>query len=185
MRTEVNESALLKYEGPIPPQMWGVAAEDDGFSPLEPSQYIDIRIGDQISFYEGRTKQKEYYLRYYQTLVLVIGGLGTFLAAIGQELWVPLTTAAVTAITTYLLSEQFQETIVVYNQSKTDVLNIKLWWEALSPTDKQKPENILKLVRITENTLSREIRGWVQNMQNALSQLREDISEDQQQPSSD
>jgi hypothetical protein len=185
MRTEVNESALLKYEGPIPPQMWGVAAEDDGFSPLEPSQYIDIRIGDQISFYEGRTKQKEYYLRYYRTLVLVIGGLGTFLAAIGQELWVPLTTAAVTAITTYLLSEQFQETIVVYNQSKTDVLNIKLWWEALSPTDKQKPENILKLVRITENTLSREIRGWVQNMQNALSQLREDISEDQQQPSSD
>ena len=184
MQTEVNESALIKYDESIPPKMWGAAAQDDGFSPLEPSQYIDIRIGDQVSFYEGRTKQKEYYLRYYRSLVLVLGGLGTFLAAIGQELWVPLTTAAVTAITTYLLSEQFQETIVVYNQSKTDVLNIKLWWESLSATDKQRPENIQKLVRITENTLSREIRGWVQNMQNALSQLREDISEDQQQPSS-
>lgn len=181
MQTEVNESALLKYDKKkIPPKMWGAADKDDGFSPLEPNQYIDIRIGDQISFYEGRTKDKEFFLRYYRVLILVLGGLGTFLAAVGLELWVALTTAAVTALTTYLLSEQFQETIIVYNQSQTDILNIKLWWETLSPSDKQKSENITRLVRTTEDALAREMRGWVQNMQNALSQLREDIREDQQ-----
>jgi hypothetical protein len=138
MRTEVNESALVGYEGPIPPKMYGAAETDDGLSPLEPDRYIEIRIGDQVSFYESRTNQKEVTLRFYQLAILVIGGLGTFLAAIGGELWVPLTTAAVTAITTYLLSEQYQETIVRYNQNKTDLQNVEIWWRALSPTDKDK-----------------------------------------------
>lgn len=185
MRTEVNESALVGYEGPIPPKMYGAAETDDGLSPLEPDRYIEIRIGDQVSFYESRTNQKEVTLRFYQLAILVIGGLGTFLAAIGGELWVPLTTAAVTAITTYLLSEQFQETIVRYNQNKTDLQNVEIWWRALSPTDKDKPENIKKLVNITEDLMIQEVRGWVQNMQDALSDLRKDLSDSGQQASSE
>ncbi len=184
MRTDVNEAALHIYDGPIPPEMFGAASKDDGLSPLTPQQYIDIRIGDQISFYQSRTGQKEAILRYYQVAILVIGGLGTFLAAIGAALWVPLTTAAATAITTYLLSEQFQETIVTYNQAETDLLNLELWWQALSPTDKRKPKNIRNLVNTTEALLGREFRGWVQNMQNALSQLRKEISEEEQQVNS-
>lgn len=185
MRTEVNESALVKYEGPIPPKMYGAAETDDGLSPLEPDRYIEIRIGDQVSFYESRTNQKEVTLRFYQLAILVIGGLGTFLAAIGGELWVPLTTAAVTAITTYLLSEQYQETIVRYNQNKTDLQNVEIWWRALSPTDKDKPENIKKLVNITEDLMIQEVRGWVQNMQDALSDLRKDLSDNGQQASTE
>lgn len=183
MRTEVNESALVKYEGPIPPKMYGAAETDDGLSPLEPDRYIEIRIGDQVSFYESRTMQKEAILRYYQVAILVAGGLGTFLAAIGGELWVPLTTAAVTGITTYLLSEQFQETIVRYNQNKTDLQNVEIWWRALSPTDKDKPENIKKLVNTTEDLMIQEVKGWVQNMQDALSDLRKDLSDSDQQAS--
>ncbi len=184
MRTEVNEAALLVYDGPIPPKMYGAAGEDDGLSPLSAQQYIDIRIGDQISFYQSRTGQKEASLRYYQVAILVIGGFGTFLAAIGAALWVPLTTAAATAISAYLLSEQFQETIVTYNQAETDLLNLELWWQALSPTDKRKPKNIRNLVNTTEDLLGREFKGWVQNMQNALSQLRKEISEEEQQETS-
>lgn len=184
MRTEVNESALVKYEGPIPPKMYGAAATDDGLSPLEPDKYIEIRIGDQVSFYESRTNQKEDTLRYFQLAILVVGGLGTFLAAIGGELWVPLTTAAVTGITTYLLSEQFQETIVRYNQNKTDLQNVEIWWRALSATDKEKPVNIKKLVNTTEDLMIQEVKGWVQNMQDALSDLRKDLSDSDQQNSS-
>lgn len=184
MRTEVNESALTIYEGSIPPKMYGAAETDDGLSPLDPDRYIEIRIGDQVSFYESRTNQKEEALRYFQVAILVAGGLGTFLAAIGGELWVPLTTAAVTAITSYLLSEQLQETIVRYNQNKTDLQNVEIWWRALSPTDKEKPENIKKLVNTTEDLMIQEVKGWVQNMQDALSDLRKDLSESEQQASS-
>lgn len=184
MRTEVNESALTIYEGPIPPKMYGAAETDDGLSPLDPDRYIEIRIGDQVSFYKSRTNQKEEALRYFQLTILVAGGLGTFLAAIGGELWVPLTTAAVTAITSYLLSEQLQETIVRYNQNKTDLQNVEIWWRALSPTDKEKPENIKKLVNTTEDLMIQEVKGWVQNMQDALSDLRKDLSESDQQNSS-
>jgi hypothetical protein len=184
MRTEVNESALLKYDGPIPPKMYGAAETDDGLSPLEPSRYIEIRIGDQVSFYESRTNQKEETLRFFQLAILVIGGLGTFLAAVGGELWVPLTTAAVTGITTYLLSEQFQETIVRYNQNKTDLQNVEIWWRALPPTDKEKPENIKRLVNTTEDLMIQEVKGWVQNMQDALSKLRKDLRDSDQQNSS-
>jgi mRNA-degrading endonuclease HigB of HigAB toxin-antitoxin module len=95
-----------------------------------------------------------------------------------------LTTAAVTAITSYLLSEQLQETIVRYNQNKTDLQNVEIWWRALSPTDKEKPENIKKLVNTTEDLMIQEVKGWVQNMQDALSDLRKDLSESDQQSSS-
>jgi signal transduction histidine kinase len=185
MRTEVNESALIRYEDgePVPPEMHGAAGEDDGFSPLTPEQYIKIRIGDQVSFFGGKTKKLEQLLRRYRVLVLIAGGLGTFLAAVGHELWVPLTTAAVTALTSLLLSRQYDETIIKYNQAKTDLLNVELWWQTLAPAAKQNPKSIRKLVETTEDILAREQSGWVQNMQDALSQLRQEFTEEEQQDS--
>lgn len=49
---------------------------------------------------------------------------------------------------------------------------MKLWWIALSDEDKDKSENKIKLVENTEKILEKEFTGWIQTMENALSELR-------------
>ena len=107
-----------------------------------------------------------------QVAILVAGGVGTLLAAVGAELWVALTTALATALTTWLASHQLDETLVRYNQSAADLANVRDWWTKLSPAAKRNPKNIEQLVDVTEKVLKTELTGWVQRMENALAQLR-------------
>jgi SMODS and SLOG-associating 2TM effector domain 1/Protein of unknown function (DUF4231) len=81
------------YAGRIPPDMYGAARNDDGYSMLSADQYIKIRIGDQLNYYRGRVSKLHRQLRTLHWLILIIGGVGTFLAAVGQQLWIALTTA--------------------------------------------------------------------------------------------
>ena len=61
IQTEVNLSAIKPYnesaENPIPPKMYGAAADDDGYRDLTADDYIRVRIGDQIAYYKKRIVQ--------------------------------------------------------------------------------------------------------------------------------
>ena len=170
-RTEVNSSALRPYDGPIPPQV--AAGSDDGFTALTPDRYIQIRLGDQINFYKLKTNGLERKMRRLQWSIYIIGGAGTFLAAMGAELWIALTTAIVTAITAYLGHQQMEETLMSYNQAEADLENILTWWTALSAAEKAEPSNISKLVAETEKVLEGELAGWVRKMQEAVADRRQ------------
>jgi len=171
MQTDVNLSALQSYDGPIPPKMYGAAENDDGFSSLAPEDYIEIRLGDQLNFYQLKTNQKEKQLKFWQWSIYILGGVGTFLAAIKFELWIALTTALVGAIIAFLEYQQVEYSLTKYNQAATDLINIKGWWTALSEDEKEKTENINKLVIHTEKVLKNELVGWIQQMENVLTEL--------------
>jgi hypothetical protein len=106
-----------------------------------------------------------------QWLIYIIGGLGTFLAAVGLQLWVALTTTLIGVLTTFLEYRQIENTLMKYNQAATNLDNIKAWWMALSPGEQQKPDNIDKLVGSTETILQSELTGWVQQMEGALAKI--------------
>ena len=172
MQTEVNLDALSPYEGPIPPEMYGAAAEDDGFGSLTPEDYITIRLGDQLSYYQHKTNDLKKELKRWQWLIYIFGGIGTLLAALGWELWIALTTALVAAFMTVLQYKQIENSLIQYNQTATYLANVKLWWTALSDEDKDKSENKIKLVENTEKILGKELTGWIQTMEDALSELK-------------
>ncbi len=172
MQTEVNLSALRPYKGPIPPEMYGAAAADDGLSFLTPDHYVTVRLGDQLNYYRGRTTRLERQLKRLQWLICLSGGAGTLLAAVGLELWMALTTALVTTFTTYLEYQQVENTLMTYNQSATDLANVRGWWMALSAEERADPKNVDKLVGHTEKILQGERVGWAQQMQDALAELR-------------
>ena len=101
MQTDVNHGALKLYEGPLPPKE--VAQQnDDGFSFLTPERYIELRLEDQLNYYSKKTPKLEKQVKQMQIAILVAGGVGTLLAAVGAELWVALTTALATTLTTWL-----------------------------------------------------------------------------------
>jgi hypothetical protein len=172
MQTDVNQSALRPYDGPIPPEMYAATKEDDGISYLDPGRYIEVRLGDQLNYYSNKTNALEKRLKRLQWLIYSFGGAGTLLAAVGLELWVALTTAVAGALVTYLEYQQVENTLTKYNQAATDLGNVKTWWTALSAEEMADQKNIDKLVGHTEKALEGELTGWVQRMEDALAELR-------------
>ena len=177
MQTEVNLSALRPYGGRIPPQMYGAAAADDGYSVLTPDRYLAIRLGDQLNYYQLKTVKLERQLKRLQWSIYIFGGVGTFLAAVGLQLWIALTVTLVGAFTSFLEYQQIENTLMKYNQAATDLSNIQAWLTAIPSSKKTNQENIDKLVGNTEKTLQSELTGWVQRMEDALAELHKQQSE--------
>lgn len=178
MQSEANLSALIPYTGPIPPTMYGAAAEDDGLSPLSPEHYLAIRVGDQIGYFETKTVRIDRQMRRLQWTLYFLGGLGTLLAALGFELWIALTTAISGAIATFLEYQQLETNLTSYNQVKAELASIRRWWYSLSEGDRRNPDHFRLLVVNTEQLLGNERATWLQSMSDALAELREKQSSD-------
>lgn len=174
MRTEVNLSALVPYdkEKGFPPYMDAARGGDDGFSCLTPDRYVELRLGDQLSYFQSKAPKLEKQLRLLYWMTFIVGGAGSYLAAIGMQGWVALTTSIVAAFGTYLGYRQTESTLTKYNQAATDLANVKAWWNALSAEEQAQQVNINSLVEHTEQVLQSELDGWIQQMQNALADLR-------------
>jgi hypothetical protein len=177
MQSDANAAGLPLYEGEIPPQeknpqkQWG-GLQDDGISILAPARYLELRLDDQIKFFRKRTVTNETEYHKWQVAALIAGGLGTLLAAIGLQLWVTVTSALATMFVTYLEYRQTRMTIVHYNQTASNLENVRLWWVSLAPEEQAEEKNIKQLVEATEEVLAAEMTGWVQQMQDALGKLR-------------
>jgi hypothetical protein len=174
MRTDVNLSALVPYDKDkgFPPYMYAARGGDDGFSYLTPDRYVEVRLGDQLNYFKKKAVRLERQLKALYWLTFLVGGVGTYLAAVNQQVWIALTTAIVAAIGTYLGFRQTENTLTKYNQAATDLANVRTWWNALSAEEQALQKNIDSLVEHTEQVLQSELDGWVQQMQNSLAELR-------------
>lgn len=180
MQTEVNISALQAYLGVIPPP-YSTAPNDNGLSLLKPERYISARLEDQLFYYVKKAHKLEQRLKSLQWLIYIIGGVGTLLAALKQELWIAVTTALVTALGTYLEYQQVEKNLRKYNQAATDLFNVRTWWIALSDEEQTHQTNIDLLVSRTERVLQSEFTGWLKEMQEAIIELKEKQSKGEEQ----
>lgn len=171
MKTDVNLAAINPYLGPLPPPD-SVAEGDDGFSLLKPEHYIRWRLRDQADWYKGKTVTLEKRMRRLRWAGLLFGGVGTFLAAVGLELWIAVTTAIVAAVTTHLEYMQIESTLLHYNQAAADLETIRRWWTALPDADRLQSRNVDRLVEQSERVMRSESSGWVQDMHDAMTDLR-------------
>jgi hypothetical protein len=173
METDVSKMALIKKPKKKKKKEEEKEEEkDDRFSMLTPDQYIQLRLLDQFDYYTRSTQKKERQLKLCQWLIVVFGGIGTFLAAIGWQLWVALTTSLVGIFTTYLEYRQIENNLMIYNQARYALIHIKGWWSDLPDEQKKDPKNIRQLVDSTEKVLQSELSRWVQNMQKAVEDLQ-------------
>jgi hypothetical protein len=140
---------------------------------IGPDEYVQARLRDQANYFVDKTRRLSKQLTLMQLLIYVVGGLGTFLAAIKMDVWVALSTALVTALTTKLQADQVETSLVQYNQALVSLKNIETWWTGLSSWEKKRRSNIDLLVDQTEKALESETAGWVQQMQSSLDKLTE------------
>ena len=170
MKTEISQVGLTPYEGELPPK-YGAAEDDKGFFDLDPEKYLAWRLEDQLKFYRSRINKFDKQMRWFQWSIFILGGVGTFLAAIGLEVWIAVTVTMTVTFVSFLECKQVETTLVAYNQAATDLEGIRIWWHALPNEDKIKRENKDKLVTNTEMVLQTELAGWVQQMHDALDEL--------------
>ncbi len=149
-----------------------MAEGDNGFSPLTPEQYLEVRVLHQAEWYQGKVIRVERTHRLLRWAVIGFGALGTLLAAIGFELWIAVTTAVIGAVTTYLEYTQVENTLLHYNQAASDLETIRRWWVSLPADAKLKQANVNKLVDQAEGIMQTESTGWLQEMQDAMADLR-------------
>ncbi|KFA88200.1 DUF4231 domain-containing protein [Archangium violaceum] len=161
---------LRSYKGPLPPP-GGVAPGDDGFSPLTPARYLQLRLDDQLAYYHHRIDALDRQWVALQWAVTILGGIGTVLAALELALWVALTTSFVMALTTYVGSQQTEARLTRYQRAATTLENIKAWWSALSPSAQCGYREFDTLVEETERVIQGEVHGWVQDMKEVLLRL--------------
>ncbi len=166
-QTEVNRSLIRPAKAPAANLL----------TRLTPADYLRERLQDQIGYFDSKTKSLELQLKLLQWGTLLLGGAGTFLAAIRRNVWIALTTVMATAITTKLETDQVETSLIQYNQSLSGLQSILAWWSALTDWEKNCQKNIDLLVEHTEKVLESELTGWVQQMQTALERLRKQQTE--------
>ena len=173
MQTEASGGPLTPYEGPLPPEMYGAGRDDDGLSPLGAGRYLQIRVGDQLAYYYRRIRTLNMRRNLLQCLAIGSGAAGAILAAARLEVWIGLTAGASAAALAYLGYLQVDNTIVTYNQTAARLAALQRGWCALSPAQ-QNGAAFKRLVTSCEAALATELSGWVQQMNDALQDLRHD-----------
>ena len=100
------------------------------------------------------------------------GGVGAILAAAGLEIWIGLTTGIGSAALAYLGYLQIESTLVAYNQVAGRLEAIRRSWVA-RPAGRRKDRRAFDaLVADVESALATEHGGWVQQMSDALEELK-------------
>jgi hypothetical protein len=148
--------------------------ETDLFSVLKAEDYINFRLINQLGWYRRKTLDLDKKWQWWQWWIYIIGGIGTYLAAIKWDVWIAVTNSIAAAVLSFLEFRRFDSTLVGYNQTATNLENILCWWHALTPEAKDNPINVEKLVESSEKVIRAETTGWVQEMRDALATLYEE-----------
>jgi len=197
MKTQVNRSGLafskdleVGSEHLTKAVKQSVCQDDEHpFAALDAQQYIDHRLIDQLSWYRRKAVKLDQQWQVFQWSIYVFGGLGTFLAATRAEIWIAITNAIASALTSFLDFKQLDTTLVSYNQAASNLENLLCWWHALTDTARQDKQNIKKLVLNTEKVIQTATTSWVQEMRDALSELytqdQKDVPPEEQETTAD
>ena len=170
-QSEGNSAAMLPYNGPIPPTSKYDQYLDDGIRPLKAQDYLNVRLETMLAFYNDKCPKLEALASKVQWGIVGMAFLGSLFAAIDLDLWIAATTSIATALTTFIGLRQYDFLLKRYNVAKSNLLNIKAWWTALSEEEKLQQSNLDKLVSSTEQAIENQMQGWVQQMKDALAEL--------------
>ncbi len=170
METDANLSTMQSYDknNGFPPYK----GTDDGFSKLTPDRYIEVRLEDQLNYFNRSAVRISRRLKGLQWAIWIIGAVGTYLALMGQQIWIAVTTSIAAALTSFLGYKLSEDKLMKFNQARTELVNVRAWWIALSPDDQADQENVNTLVEHTEQVLKSELDNWVQLKQNVMAELR-------------
>eukprot|EP00741_Cyanophora_paradoxa_P018360 tig00000204_g17727.t1 len=133
---------------------------DDGFSRLDPKQYLEFRVRPKLRRYKAEAEWSHAWLRFLQISAIFSGAAGAILGLLGYQLWIAVTTSLAAVFAAWQDLENLEKRLMQMNMCHTELNNIQASWNALRPDEKLKRTNIERLVLSAENVILGEA-GWM------------------------
>jgi hypothetical protein len=164
-----GELAFRPYAGPIPPYYSPDYDSDPGFNDLNGDQYFKWRVEDQLRWHIKEVNEYKSERGLLTILVVVVGALGTLLAAIGGtiSIWVAFTASIATAIVGWQQLRNLDAVIKNYSKVILELTTVYDHWSNLEPEERSDAE-FYKMVRGCEDILWAQNTEYIKTMQEAL-----------------
>jgi hypothetical protein len=151
-------------------------SSDPGFKDLTGSEYVKFRLENQLSWHIRKVQQFEFERTRLQIFILLAGGLGAFLAAMGDgfSIWVAVTASLGAALIGWQELRNLDPTVKNYSKVIMELMIIYDHWNALEPEERTDAE-FFQMVKSTEEVLWSQNIEYIKSMQEVLA--RETLEE--------
>ncbi|MFC1959822.1 SLATT domain-containing protein [Chloroflexota bacterium] len=152
----------------IAPNWVDVPGEDNGYTFMSLDEYLNWRVIPQTKWYYRRIQRDYKLTRRWRAVILIIGGMGALVAAVGLTVWVAFVVALTTGLIALLGLRQYEVNYGNYMRTARNIEdalrsftitfdNPHRTVEELNSEDKDK---ILEFVKKIENIFSEEREIW-------------------------
>jgi hypothetical protein len=176
-RGMAGELILNKAPDKIPPYYYPDDPNSDpGFKDLTGSEYVKYRLENQLAWHIRKVQQFELERTRLQVFILLAGGLGAFLAAMGDgfSIWVAVTASLGAALIGWQELRNLDPTVKNYSKVIMELMIIYDHWNALEPEQRTDAE-FFQTVKSTEDVLWNQNIEYIKSMQEVLA--RETLEE--------
>jgi hypothetical protein len=157
---EVDDD-LADPEAPLRSGQAGSSLHDGHHAPVQPEEYIVLRILTMIRFYQRRLP-KYSRARSLGSWTIMIGSVvGTLISFLGFAPKVAIVSASTAAISAWMEFHSTAQKLKRYNETILGLKNVLLWWDSLNSVEKANPLNIDKLVEMAEALINQERGAWL------------------------
>jgi hypothetical protein len=164
-----GELAIRPYSGAIPPYYSPDYDSDPGFNDLTGDEYFKYRVEDQLRWHIKEVNEYKRERGLLTILVVVVGALGTLLAAVGGtiSLWVALTASIAAAMIGWQQLRNLDAVIKNYSKVILELTTVYDHWSNLELEERTDAE-FYKMVRGCEDVLWAQNTEYIKTMQEAL-----------------
>ena len=176
-RGMAGELVLNKAPEKIPPYYSPDDPNSDpGFKDLTGNEYVKYRLENQLAWHIRKVQQFEVERTRLQIFILLAGGLGAFLAAMGDgfSIWVAVTASLGAALIGWQELRNLDPTVKNYSKVIMELMIIYDHWNALEPEQRTDAE-FFQVVKSTEDVLWSQNIEYIKSMQEVLA--RETLEE--------
>ena len=171
-----GEMIFKDYNGPIPPYDDPSDPTDDaGFDDLTGEQYFTFRVENQLAWHMKKLKQRQTERVRLTIYVLLAGGAGALLAALGGpfSLWVALTASMASALIGWQQLRNLDMVIKNYSKVQLELMIIYDHWNNIDPAARTDVD-FHQMVKNTEDLLWSQNAEFIKAMQEALAKNKAD-----------
>lgn len=176
-----GELIIEPYEGKLPPYHNADDPHSDpGFTDLTGDEYLRFRVLNQRDWHRRKIIQHKRDRVRIQLIILIMGGIGAFVAALppdwGLASWVALTAAVASAFTGWESLRGLDKTIAIYSRVILELTTIRDEWEAIPPHQRTEAD-FIKMVRDAEDVMWAQSMQYISTMQEAITAGQGDEAE--------
>lgn len=163
-----NKSLQCKHGQHPPPRVTfkrkstadDVPGLDDHHSPVQPNEYIKIRLDRESEFYKSRVPFYGRVSNICQAVIVLSSIFQSCLAFFAISSWAALISAFAAAVTAWISYSSVRDKLERYSNTINALEDIKIWWEALPQAEQQTVQNVDNLIGTVEDILRTERSAW-------------------------